>query len=854
MHTHAAHTRRSRHSLRLAPALSLLLLLAAWLALAPRLQAQTLGEVVAEPFSSEQFDRLMGYARLDYAQRLAAEAAHEEYKQRFAELRDRDLSPYMIRFRRFTEGMMGGMPDRGTIEQLLRERRQMVDRMTVLDRDLFEAISQQVRDDQQPRIDRARRQRERAYYRLASSMHDIPDVDLSELVARLRLPAELEAEIDPVLTSWETSYTNALRDAQEKSLTGITRVFDMMADSGFDPGAMMMGGGEEFDEDAQAAMMAAMEDFNRRIEQIMAEPTRIAKEAHDLTRRTARQIEPMLPAAESRRFRRMSRVWFHPEFFPDHSSLERAFEYALEQESLAAHHADLEAARQAYEVEVETIHREMIRENDAFAELQRTMRMGTGYDPEAWTRHWELTQELRNRRDEVNERHAERLEDLLSNEDYYRVISHRGPGPDEQRWSTGGSSDFPMMAEDGDDFNEMAIVVDADEWVDAEASDNLWQLWSNAGLHYMHGMPSPLTAADLRVWCVRLNATNDQRDILLSLLEGYMEDYQTALKGPVSRVLKPIFEADVDYNDQEAVQRHHRATQAAYGKTREHLLQVDMEFIESVSTLLSPGQQESLAAVKRSVERRHLAMEAYGWEIDNQVDPIVLLTRMRPSDEVWRVIEVPLRSYEEETFKLIDQRRKVVRERDEVQQRMSELWQSGQPDQRQMMEIQATWQQAYQAVGEVDEQLSEAAERTIAEFIQVLPPDDAAAFEKRVNRLMFPDVYPDQRDALPVLQAAAALRDLSPAARAQVEDLIAEHTREHDRFSAAMIESARAQRRMHGGMGMMMAGDGEESWGAIMENGERALYDRNEWNTTMRRRLRALLTEEQCERVRGLNR
>lgn len=793
-------------------------------------RARPFWEMLPEPFSSARFDRLMEFMQLDHAQRLAVEAAHERHKQRFKELHERELSPFAIRY--YEIRWLGHPFDGRIVDQLFRDRKQLADRMMMLDHDLFEEISPLLRDDQQPRLDRARRQRERDFF----STFDWPDaevIEFSELVASLRLPAELEEAIEPLLTTWESAYTAALRGIHEHSLAAERRVLDTYARFNTDT---------SMDDETLTALL--VEELDEFTEQARAESARLIEASHGITRRAAARIDTLLPPAESRRFRRMTRARFHGYFFPDYDSVEPVFDYALAQESLADFHAELETMFQTYEIEVETVNREIVRVDETFAEAHPALRRGMDVDDEIEGRYWQSMNQLFERREALNERHQERLRELLG-EAFFDHLDTRGMN---DLWFVGEAEHFFVDHDDDEaGFDEPAKVED--EGLVDEATNDSTLLWREAGLGDLSEVRHrPLTRADLQVWTVRLNATDDQRDILFSLFDHYREDYEAAVRGPVSGLLKPLMDVRIESRDYQAAIRHAIAFHEAHTKARELFAAVDQEFLASIGVLLEPSQSDAFAAVQRSLERRHL-LGTYDWS-DSQydyvwiaeIDLVRFLMRSRWSPEVWRAIETPLRSYEEETIPLLAQRRKTAHERYMLQLRGAELWRDGQAGMEAKREVDRAWREKDDEGNEIDRQLLARAERAVDTFLQLMPPEDAAVFEREINQRLYPEIHPDPNDALSKLRRAMALRDLAPAARAGIETLIDEHTREHRRLSAELVRLSRARRGLR------------DTDLTIMQDQHRTTYNRREWNATTLRRLRALLTEEQAKRVPGLNR
>lgn len=787
---------------------------------APVAQAQPADDILVPPISSREFYRYARMLQLEHQQLIAAEAAHETYKDRYRELRDREVQRFMKRMREL-EGMGGDIPSRETVEEFFRDRRNVRDRFRTLDLQFFNALDPIVRPEQRQRLERVKKLREREYFRLGAQMQQTQQIELLDLVARLDLSPEDEAAIDPILIAWENSYTTKMRDAEEKSLEGIVKMLDAMA---------MMQGGFEFDENTSQEEMMAMQQAAQETMAKAMEPARQASaDAYTITKSSAAQIEASLPKRAADSFRRMVQAQLYPSFFPDGTSLERVFEEALRREEFSAHRDKIAQLQTGYLAEKDSINRRLIEAQEALDKKNAGGPFG-GFDHEAWQAHWQLVQEMQQKRQEVANSYDEQLQNLLGEEGFQTLNGLRGPSPQEMR----------AMSDESDGV-EIAGNI---EGVAVEISDVSY------GLHDGY-LPRAISEEDVHGWASRLRATDDQRDIIALLHQDYLAQYRETAQNEVARIMEPAQRA---FNDPPVEAQDMERLSAARTQARAALGRVDQTFLESVGSLLSPDQQKHFEDVKVSRERAIERSAAFGWEYRATTDPVLLFTRLRPDEAGWQAASKAIAEYERESIPLLKQRATIAMQRDVINHRSAALYESGQPDMQALQAHQENWMAVENKINEVDNRITELSEQATEEVAAALPPDLAERFRDEVRRATYPEVYPDPADATPVLERALTLRDLTDSQRARIEVLRADHADAHRRLSDELIDFTRADRAMRmDNAPRMMDGEEGESWMERMTRQEQVRYDRRELSATTLRRLRTILTAEQCERLPAMS-
>lgn len=137
--------------------------------------------------------------------------------------------------------------------------------------------------------------------------------------------------------------------------------------------------------------------------------------------------------------------------------------------------------------------------------------------------------------------------------------------------------------------------------------------------------------------------------------------------------------------------------------------------------------------------------------------------------------------------------------------------------------------------------------------IEHMPSRERATLRERYNRQAFPTVYDDPTSPEPKLLAAMRLTELSERQRGRVQDLMMNFRAEYQTLSQELVERymdlsdvevpERRDRRRRGESLEMVERDGLRN--AI----ERIRFDRDELNQRVHRQLRAILDQDQYQRL-----
>ena len=125
---------------------------------APAAVAQGTSGSFPGPVDSAQLARYADVLGLTDEQRMAFEAAHDNYRRDFRLLRDGEMAQFLQE----QQGMQGGLPERGAAERLLDDWQRLGAKIAILDGHLFDALVPMLSAEQLEMLPRLRLARERS--------------------------------------------------------------------------------------------------------------------------------------------------------------------------------------------------------------------------------------------------------------------------------------------------------------------------------------------------------------------------------------------------------------------------------------------------------------------------------------------------------------------------------------------------------------------------------------------------------------------------------------------------------------------------------------------------------------------
>ncbi|MCE9618935.1 MAG: hypothetical protein K8R92_03390 [Planctomycetes bacterium] len=180
-------------------------------------RAQGTFNQLPDPMSmGELLISLETYVQLSKEQRTEIETLHDAYKDRFHALRESDIEQFLKNLKeKWNDGLKYEYFDE-YVKTLDRLNRQVAE----IDDALFDAIGGVLGEGQEAAVQRTRdtRSRARSRVRFRSFSQEYLEVDLSAIVADLRLPKDEQQKVDPILADYEPRLTAAMKDVAKAQL------------------------------------------------------------------------------------------------------------------------------------------------------------------------------------------------------------------------------------------------------------------------------------------------------------------------------------------------------------------------------------------------------------------------------------------------------------------------------------------------------------------------------------------------------------------------------------------------------------------------------------------------------------
>jgi hypothetical protein len=809
--------------------------------------AQGAEQLLSQPIRSSTFNVEVLRLKLDYSQRLAAEAAHERYKAKYREFRDSEIESMERRMQEL-EGAGGRMPARKDIEEVLRLKRTLQSRMNTLDKELFDEIEAILRPEQLPALARLRRSRERVTYELdaiSGPMGGNLPANLLAIVDELQLDDAAWQSIDEPLVEYEIAINLSLRALHDKTLTMFLDMFTILEEMGFlQP---------EFDQEdpaaAQEEMMKYMQAFQQAMQKVSGDVTDASKAAHAVTERCRTSIMAALPADVRPKFEEKYLEHAYPEVYADWekpTGMAKAVEKieGISESEKAAVRGIIESWKAPYDG--------LCRRMRALVDEQRERGPAQfSFGGEDMQEHWRKMQELSAERSQLNSRTAEQILAAITNEEARdRLAAFRHHTDDESIEMMLTSVNGQVVAQVAG--GEVALSVEGGVFNSATLGTG----YPARGIDTY--LPAAITPQEFSLYAAFLGLTEDIRVIADDFLAAYRQKYDELSQGRLqSLIMEPMQKRYTNEGpDVNAAKALEDGRKEAFAMIR----RLDEEFFAELSSLLTSDQQSRMPQVLLARERICYDLGAHARVMWHEGGTSIDLSAAVPSlsltgPEIAALAPV-LSELNTALLPLVKDQHKTYFEHEMKQIEGQALLTNLQNDPAANMEA---WQKYNELMQPTQKRLSDLEEQRAAverdaapKFAAALPPAAAAVFERRQREAKYPNVYPDHDNAQPVIERALTLDGVSDFDRGRLEILLGEHMRGHDELCLQLIAIADESSRS-----IDWANTNPEEIQAYqrrMARREILTFDREEWNETTRRSARAILTEEQAKRVPGLDR
>lgn len=831
--------------------LALLLLLAA-----PREARAQGAEVLPDPITTRELIRYMDMLNLDDAQRAAAEAEHEAYKERFKAFRESDIEDFQKELRKMSgRGMQ--IPSSDQIEKLVKQRDRIFSRITALDNGMFDAISTTLSEQTAARLPRVRMARERQRF-MGGGLGEIgmgSDIDLS-IIARdtiVKLTDEQLTLIDEPLASYETRLTRTVETFHKNIVNMFVNIFKRLEELGFNEDSMR---------DPQQ-MGRMFQEMQAAWEELSVEMLESADDIRQLNRKTARSLSSLLPAEEGLRFKR------------------RFFE---------------EAYRRELGHEAQTISKQ------AHAEFDKAARL-TGISSETRAGVRAAGGQYAAADDQLMEKLASLIDESQ------KQISPFGFGRDEpfedeqdelrqKRYDLAENARATLHAMLGPDASERLKRPGDEETIDAEMRDRIAELTGEGGAQAAQPndeiaqmiteeyesdresrmlkriappgpdpyIPAPISAAELKQYARILELDDEGRSMLDLVHADYMESHEVVQRTSVEPALKAIggqwarndqgqpavTAADIDQN--------YALRKAAFTAMQ----QLDKTFFGDVELVAAPGKEDAMRRVRLTrawvqyAGRRGAGDFSWGATDELKINPFELVDSIGISGDDGSRANAVLLARESEIMSTLqsvfETSFAAARESNKFQIAFSWDFEREGVDMNDEEEMAhriaqgMEWQEKLAEYGkpqrEALKQLAQLNRSLVDDVAAQLSRRSASRIHNAYNGAAFPNAYQDRRALGPGFRVVNRLHDLTPEQRDKITAIADAYREKYNDITRQMIEVYRESDFAMAGFSM----DSGSEWQKLQSRLSSVRFERDELNQATIEKMKRALTAAQLAR------
>ncbi|MDZ4754943.1 MAG: hypothetical protein SGJ11_10675 [Phycisphaerae bacterium] len=795
--------------------------------------AQGTSGQLPDPMSTTDLSKLLDlYVKPTIEQRATIESLHDDYREQFRTLREGDIQKSMDKMAL----MQGGMPTKEQMDSFTKGFDKVQRQIADIDDGLFEAIATLVGDDRRPAVNRARdaRSRRRATTGLSGGLmggQSLPD--LSAIVLAADLDPETLAAIEPALLTYEQRLTAGTKELGTLGMRMLRDMFDEMEQAGL--GNMSQ---EEMMQDPEK-MQAVMEVAQAAIKKASARFQAKAKDLSEMNSKTFQSWRSQLPGDPGRKVRGRFIGAAYPMLSHEPTQAERLFRMALRIRSLGD--AERQQVRNAYE--------EWQKADDAivdgamkkFDELaaQRDMMMFGG----AMADEGRTAMDVTAKRSETGTKALQSIAALIGDERMKKLYEKQSTPVED------------VFAETGDPEAEGG-AVEGPGGIGVRASAAEAQQFGS-----VRGFPGPIDVATIAVLARQLGVDSGKQALIEILHVDYVKRWGDTT-GPIQERANSVQGKIYSNPGENEDPADHLATYfEACRSFMNTATEIDGAFLDNLAKAIDDEGNVvvALARLERTIGRASMpsTFTAFWGTSESAVNFI----------EVLRSADLPnadrAKAYAaigEDIEPLIQTFLASARDEIELQREMAELnvnnlrlYRSAGEQanaaemQRVAMAIMTTQQRSRALLA----QRSEAGRASWNKAVAVLSEAQREALQLEYDQQAFPEIFSDPRSALPFLERADEMQDLTEAQRPQVAALKTRYQKEYIDFCRQMIPKSDAVPAVP-----TRPEDATEYWQQQMERENiraRIAFDRDERSHRTVSQLMRLLTEDQIKRIPGLS-
>ncbi len=813
----------------------------------PRASAQV--GIVPDPITTPDLQPIIETLGLSDQQAMNLLPLHDAYKDRYRAFLDTDvkkLTDQLVEIGlKFTRGAFE-IPERKVLEGIVADFKKLLDKARSLDRGFFTEIGSILAEDQMPKLERARINRELLVFRQilggVGEMNRGAGVNLAEITRRLDMSPQEREQVEPVLNDYEsvllaksTTIYNVLTDAAKVVLDFIDEIgirnmtMEQMITMAQNPqGDTIMRAQSVFDEASKPIQEAAFD-------------------VSQLNMRTYKRLAPLLSAdlaseLRDRYFRRAYR-----EIYQSSDSWDTRYRVALQLEELSEEQRTALTEQQTiFAMQFDSAVDGGVNALEATRKY-KTFRQFSQQDPDPAR---DKVTEAAERCKSISESAISTLNTIIGAELVAKIDEKLKKDPEitEQRrarvvaraqssrgsgagagagGATGGGEPVQVEVKVNDVPPDLRGFVEED----------------NEQTRYL---PQPLGVKQYQQTLVALNMGEDDRNVAMTLLDAYRADYDQLRTAEM-----PIKKEGEE------------ATPAETGKARaarhDELVALDQQLFDDVALLVQDDASKATLQMLRQTRMRDIETEvaksmaqSFG-DDESYIDLVALVVGSDLSTQQRQQAVAALNEYDSRIAPEVAQRLSNAREvqrRSESMQRAGRRGGGGGPPRmlgggggNQAMEFAMDkWREARKSLSETNDKIKSVNRELIDQLAAAMPADAAWQIRLAYNQAAYPDIYRDDRSADKVLKGALEIPDLDDAQRDRLNNLIVQYRADFYAMCDQMV-GLRKQRDFDMFAGQMPKKDDIDREIDL----EKLRWNRNEISARARLQLTLILTDDQAK-------
>jgi hypothetical protein len=819
--------------------LSVLLVIGVLLLTVRPAAAQGTSGQLPDPIATVELNRLLNlYVKPDDSQRATIESLHDDYRAQFRTLREAEIEKFLEEMNKIGGR---GIPSKSELLDFARRYEQVNAKIAALDNGLFDAIATLVGEQRAPDVRRARDARARSRY-ATGMLGSMPGAmgnraDVSAMVLELGLPAEELAPFQPELIALEERLTSLARESSTAGVKGMIDMVEAIEKAGL--GDMSEEAMAQDPEKMQAAMEVMQESMAKAFKPMAERAARMA----EMNTKTFRSVRERLTGDARRKLHGRFVGGAYPELAGDFMGVEPILRAVLRIRALD------DGARE----QVEQTYRTWMQADEAITDrgmaiLDEGRASWNPMDFSGMSGSYEKLQEIQTERGELGTRTLESLKTMVGEERITKLIERR-LSQDEMFTST----EDPEAVADAD-AEDPSVAVRASESEPIEAAP-------------IEAMASPIKTSTIQALLSRLDAAGLSDPGLRPTIETMHADYLRTwteevepIRAKLNEFMSKIWTWDGESGrasvNTAARDGYHTSRREADAKIRS----LDDALFLGMVSVAGEGAEAEIAVVRfdRLTEGSAVGADPFIGAFGRQASPVSLMQALVDAElgaedraAVLKALSPKLSEFEPQIRAVRTEQLEIDREMQIVQEESQAIYGSGEtPDAAAMTRMQQRWMEVQGRSMRLGERRAETIRGAWSALFDALGAASRDRLSFAFERQAYPDVFQDARSALPFLERAEDMHDLSEAQRAELSALHARYREEYFAYCRSMVPKAESS--------APPPTDGEaaqEMWRKRMaEENEKAKvrFDRDERSQRAVSQLRRILTPEQAARIPGL--